>query len=169
MRKNLLSKIAKASIIALPCSIFFSYHPLMYFGEDKLMHYELSVALIALVLFDIIAVLYLLKNRKTLKKAPKRFMILTALFPIYATLSVLWSSSKVHGFLAAGVVWAIYLAVNIQQQVYQNFLRRQHRVLRNLLAAMYPRFDGRQPRHHAHVRRLRLPYFRLPASKWLYG
>ena len=123
MKNNLLTKIAKASVIILPCSIFFSYHPLMYFGEDKLMHYELSVALIALVLFDIIAAIYFLANRKLLKKAPKRFMILTALFPFYATVSILWSSSKIHGFLAAGVIWAIYLAVNAFYWLYKDFFK----------------------------------------------
>lgn len=123
MKNNLLTKIAKASVIILPCSIFFSYHPLMYFGEDKLMHYELSVALIALVLFDIIAAIYLLANRKLLKKAPKRFMILTALFPFYATVSILWSSSKIHGFLAAGVIWAIYLAVNAYYWLYKDLFK----------------------------------------------
>ncbi|MDO4760070.1 MAG: O-antigen ligase family protein [Candidatus Saccharibacteria bacterium] len=123
MKNNLLKKIAKASIIILPCSIFFSYHPLMYFGEDRLMHYELSLALIALVLFDIIAAIYLFVNRKTLKKAPKRFIILAALFPIYATLSILWSSSKVHGLLAAGIIWAIYLAVNAYFWLYKDLFK----------------------------------------------
>ena len=123
MKKNLLQKIAKASMIILPCSIFFSYHPLFYFGADGLMHYELSLALIALVLFDIIAAIYLIFNRELLKKAPKRFLIITALFPIYATLSILWSSSKTHGFFAAGIIWAIYLAVHAYGWVYQDLLK----------------------------------------------
>ncbi|MBR6965380.1 O-antigen ligase family protein [Candidatus Saccharibacteria bacterium] len=123
MKKNLLTKIAKASMIILPCSIFFSYHPLFYFGADSLMHYELSLALIALVLFDIIAAIYLILNRELLKKAPKRFLIVTALFPIYATLSILWSSSKLHGFFAAGIIWAIYLAIHAYGWVYQDLLK----------------------------------------------
>ena len=123
MKKNLLQKIAKASIIVLPCSIFFSYHPLFHFGSDGLMNYELSLALIALVLFDIIAIIYLIFNRKLFKKAPKCFMILTALFPLYATISILWSSSKMHGFLAAGILWAIYLAVNAFYWLYQDLFK----------------------------------------------
>lgn len=123
MKKNLLQKIAKASMIILPCSIFFSYHPLFHFGSDGLMNYELSLALIALVLFDIFAIVYLCLNRALLKKAPKRFLIVTALFPIYATLSILWSSSKMHGFFAAGIIWAIYLAVHAYGWVYQDLLK----------------------------------------------
>lgn len=123
MKKNLLQKIAKASMIILPCSIFFSYHPLFHFGSDGLMNYELSIALVALVLFDIFAIIYLALNRSILKKAPKRFLIITALFPIYATLSILWSSSKIHGLLAAGIIWAIYLAAHAYGWVYQDLLK----------------------------------------------
>ena len=52
-----LNKIFKYLVLLLPAALFLSYQPLMHFGSDNAMNFELSVPLVWLVLFDLVVVI----------------------------------------------------------------------------------------------------------------
>ena len=121
VKQKKIDLIAKWAIILLPCSIFFSYHPLIYLGANSLMNFELSLPLIYLVLFSIFSIFYFVINHKSLmKNISWRTLLITAVLPLYATLSILWSDSKMHGFLAAGILWTLYITVNSLLWIYRD-------------------------------------------------
>ena len=90
----------------LPCVLFFSYYPIISFGSDESMNFEISLPLIWLVIFDVMA-LCVLAKRRMLKGVWQKWMWL--LFPLYVTLSVVWSLNFVRGSLTVGILWMIYL------------------------------------------------------------
>ena len=91
----------------LPCVLFFSYYPIISFGSDESMNFEISLPLIWLVIFDVMA-LCVLAKRRMLKGVWQKWMWL--LFPLYVTLSVVWSLNFVRGSLTVGILWMIYFA-----------------------------------------------------------
>ena len=115
-------RFIKLLILLLPCTLYFSYHPLIYLGSSQLMNFELSLPLIFLVIYAISAFIYFFENRRTLcKTCPRKIITILALFPLYATISIFWSRSPVHGFLASGILWLIYIAVISFVWLYRDF------------------------------------------------
>ncbi|MBR3144142.1 O-antigen ligase family protein [Candidatus Saccharibacteria bacterium] len=102
------SKIYKILLMLFPVVLYFSYFPVISLGSDSTMYYELSLPLIYLVVFDIVATV-LMWVRGKLGLYVKKWPYL--LFPIFASLSILWSSNVVRGVLTAGVLWAVFIAV----------------------------------------------------------
>lgn len=111
-----LAKILWWFIYALPAILFFSYHPVIKLGANASMNFELSLPLIWLLLFDLgaFALLIMLGWRRRPAKLPgisdRRFFLL-ALFPLYLTLSVVWSENPLRGLLTAGVMWLVFFAI----------------------------------------------------------
>ena len=103
-----LSKIYRVLLMFLPVVLYFSYFPVISLGRDDTMNFELSLPLIYLVMFDV-AGLVLLGFRGKLLLFVKKWVYL--LFPIFASLSILWSSNIVRGVLTAGIMWALFVAV----------------------------------------------------------
>ena len=103
-----LSKIYRALLIFLPAVLYFSYFPVISLGRDDTMNFELSLPLIYLVVFDVVG-LVLMGFRGKLSLFVKKWVYL--LFPIFASLSILWSSNIVRGVLTAGIMWALFVAV----------------------------------------------------------
>ena len=58
-----LNKIFKWLVCILPGVLFFSYQPLMRLGANESMNFEISLPLIWLVVFDVVAV-WLMGRRK---------------------------------------------------------------------------------------------------------
>lgn len=106
MRK--LSKIYKILLMLFPVVLYFSYFPVISLGRDESMNFELSLPLVYLVIFDIVAT-FLVVVRGKLGLYVKKWQYL--LFPIFASLSILWSSNVVRGVLTTGVMWAVFIAV----------------------------------------------------------
>ena len=102
-----LNKVFKGLIYALPAVLFFSYYPIIAFGSDNTMNFELSLPLIWLVLFDLVS-LVLLVREKRLGGIFKWWTML--LFPIFASLSLIWSLNLVRGILTVGIMWLVYFA-----------------------------------------------------------
>lgn len=134
---KLLRKVFLILAYLMPAVLFFSYYPLISLGKNHTMNFELSLPLIWLVLFDIIAFiilihLYLQKRsappRPTSRTHPqkrarrnawgpdfkgisdKRFFLFS-LFPFYATISAFWSLNPTRAILTAGVLWLTFFAV----------------------------------------------------------
>ena len=103
-----LSKIYRVLLMFLPVVLYFSYFPVISLGRDDTMNFELSLPLIYLVMFDV-AGLVLMGFRGKLLLFVKKWVYL--LFPIFASLSILWSSNIVRGVLTAGIMWALFVAV----------------------------------------------------------
>ena len=94
----------------MPVALFFSYEPVMTLGTSESMNFELSIPLIFLVLFDLLIVVMMVKKKILFKDFRRKWVWL--LFPVWLSLSVLWSMNFVRGVLTAGIVWLIYLAID---------------------------------------------------------
>ena len=104
---NKSESVFRFLVYILPGVLFFSYYPLIHFGSDASMNFEISLPMIWLVLFDLLA-LWLLIKKKLFKKI-FRFWYLF-LLPAFLTLSVAWSLNMIRGVLTVGILWLIYLA-----------------------------------------------------------
>ena len=100
-------KVYRFLIYLLPAVLFFSYYPLIKLGESGSMNFELSLPIVWLGVFDLVALAILLK-KKLLKGIFKKWQWL--LFPGFLTLSVFWSLNFLRGVLTVGILWAIYFA-----------------------------------------------------------
>lgn len=130
-----LRRLFFGSLYLLPVMLFFSYHPVLKFGENSSMNFELSLALIWLVWFDLVSLCALLalhftspRRAQKPSKSPKssktftalgynfpgisdRRIFLCSLFPFFATLSIFWSANPLRAALTAGIIWLVFFAV----------------------------------------------------------
>ncbi len=127
-----IRKTYKFLLLLFPAVLYFSYFPVITLGHDETMNFELSMPLIWLVLFDIVA-LVLMGLQKKLVLFVQKWIYL--LFPVFAGLSIIWSDNILRGVLTAGIMWALYVAVfatlalkdeilnsNFQQKMLKAFL-----------------------------------------------
>ena len=105
-----LNKIFKYFVYVMPVVLFFSYEPVMRLGVSESMNFELSIPLIWLVLFDVLVVIMMARKKLLLRDFKKKWAWL--LFPIWLSLSVLWSMNFIRGILTAGIIWLLYLAID---------------------------------------------------------
>ena len=103
-----INKIYTFLIYVLPAVLFFSYYPIISFGANENMNFEISLPLIWLVFFDVIAFDILVK-KKLLQKILRKWQ--WWLLPIFMSFSVLWSPNLVRGILTMGILWLIYFAI----------------------------------------------------------
>ncbi len=107
------SKLTLILLTLLPLALFFSYYPVISLGSDATMNFEFSIALIALLAFDIVALIDLLKNYRFKKDYPgltDRQIFILSWFPFFATASIFWSLNPLRATLTAGILWALYFA-----------------------------------------------------------
>ena len=104
-----LNKLFKYFVYLAPGVLFFSYQPLMHFGSDSSMNFELSVPLVWLILFDLLVFVMMIKKKVLFRDFGKWWVWL--LFPVWLLLSVFWSLNIVRGLLTVGVLWLLYFAV----------------------------------------------------------
>ena len=107
---NGLFCLFKFLLYVLPLCLFLSYHPVIKLGESETMYFELSVAEIWLVVFDAVAVAEMVRQKKLFDGLRRRRWWMWLLFPVWVTLSVVWSLNMVRGVLTAGMMWLVILA-----------------------------------------------------------
>ncbi len=107
-RGRVLEKVFSCLLLILPVILFFSYYPLIHFGSDEAMNFEISLPIIWLVVFDVVAVVMIVQRKVLLKDFRKWWMWL--LFPVFLSLSVIWSLNPLRGVLTVGMLWLIYIA-----------------------------------------------------------
>ena len=107
-KQSNLEKIYRIFLCAVPAVLFFSYWPWINFGANNTMNFELSLPLIWLVLFDVLAFVLIVK-RKLLKEILSKWVWL--LFPVFLTISIVWSQDKLRSILIMGILWLLYFAV----------------------------------------------------------
>ena len=98
-------------VYVLPFTLMFSYYPIITLGQNASMNLELSVPLVWLVVFDVLAVYLMARRRVLFSFFAVRGRWLWLLFPLFLTLSVIWSLNVLRGILVVGILWLIYLAV----------------------------------------------------------
>ncbi len=107
---NGLFCLFKFLLYVLPLCLFLSYHPVLKLGESETMYFELSVAEIWLVVFDAVAVAEMVRRKKLFVGLRQKRWWMWLLFPVWLTLSVVWSLNMVRGVLTAGMMWLVILA-----------------------------------------------------------
>lgn len=126
------NKILWGLVFALPAVLFFSYYPIIRLGNNSSMNFELSVPLIWLVVFDLLAFATMILRWSQMHKGSNpaakeqlrntkrginfpgisdRKIFLLSLFPFFATLSIFWSMNPVRAILTAGIIWLLFFAV----------------------------------------------------------
>ncbi|MBR3264024.1 O-antigen ligase family protein [Candidatus Saccharibacteria bacterium] len=103
-----VNKVYTFLIYILPVVLFFSYYPIISFGRNESMNFEISLPLIWLVVFDVLAFGILVK-KKLWRRILEKWQWL--LLPIFMSFSVLWSPNLVRGILTMGILWLICFAV----------------------------------------------------------
>ncbi len=100
-------KICKALLILFPLVFFFSYFPIISFGSNDYMNFELSLPEIWLVLFFIIS---LPQVKDIYNYYGKKKLLITAVLPAYFSLTILWSENRPRALLTAGLFWLLVFA-----------------------------------------------------------
>ena len=104
-----MKKLFRILVCVLPAVLYFSYYPLIHFGESESMNFEISLPLIWLVLFDLTVMMLIARKRDFWRGILKYWMWL--LLPVWLSLTVIWSQNVVRGLLTAGIMWLLYFAV----------------------------------------------------------
>lgn len=118
-KNNFLEKFYRGLIYVLPAVLFFSYYPLIHFGASESMNFEISLPIIWLVLFDVVALLLMIKQKLLFKNLKKKWVWL--LFPGFLTISVLWSLNSLRGLLTVGILWLVYFAIDAMSSLKGKF------------------------------------------------
>ena len=106
-----LSRVFKTFVLLLPFVLLFSYHPIIPLGGNESMNFELSLPLLWLIFFDLVGLVLLICRDGFLKSVEgiiKKWKWL--LFPLFLTISCLWSLNILRGILTVGILWLIYFA-----------------------------------------------------------
>ena len=123
-------KLYRILFVGLPAALYLSYYPVIPLGSDATMNFELSVALLWLVATALCGVGALASRGELWAAVCKwvRRKWLWMLFPVWVTLSVIWSLNMVRGALTVGVVWLIMIAVvemiELREMVADEWVRR---------------------------------------------
>ncbi len=132
MKKLNIETIKKYFIYALPVALYFSYYPLIKIGENSAMNFELSLTVIWLFLFSIISIPKVIFFIKENYRKKRILIIISALFPLYSSITILWSSNLVRSILTAGMSWCVWLSIlsiiiflkeNDKQLIKNNFFK----------------------------------------------
>ncbi len=107
---RILTRTFNWLLYIMPVALVFSYHPVMRLGASESMNFELSVALVWLVVFDVVAaILFCYRGISWREFWRKKWAWL--LFPLFVTVSLFWTENLVRGILTVGILWLIYIAV----------------------------------------------------------
>lgn len=103
-----MKKLIKYLLCWLPLGLFFSYYPVISLGGNESMNFELSVPLIWLVVFDLVAFVQMVREKRLLNGLKGKWGWL--LFPVWVTLTLFWSFNVVRGVLTVGIMWLVFFA-----------------------------------------------------------
>ncbi len=99
----------KGFLYVLPLVLFFSYRPVISLGSSESMNFELSLPLIWLVLFDLLALVMMVIRKRLLRGLRGKWWI-WILLPVWLTVSLIWSLNVTRGVLTVGILWLILFA-----------------------------------------------------------
>ena len=103
-------KIVKSLIYLAPIVFFFSYYPVFTIASTDSMNLEFNLPELWLIIFCIFS-LPSLKSAFNFYRDQKKFFLIF-LFPLYATLSIIWSPNRLRALLTAGLlILSLYAAL----------------------------------------------------------
>lgn len=108
LKKLQKDKLTKSEIytLFLPVAVWFSYFPLIHFGNIAGANIELSIILIYLVGFVLIHLDAILKNHKQL--IGNKAVVLVGVFVGWSLVSLLWTSNLSRGLLTLAIILVLY-------------------------------------------------------------
>src|SRR5690606_22289151 len=80
-----------------PVFLWFSFHPFIRFGRDSTMNYEISIAVVYIVILMLAGVWVIIKNWPNLVKS--KAVILVGLLMLVMAASLIWTPNPIRGFL----------------------------------------------------------------------
>ena len=93
-------------LLLMPFMVFFSFRPMLYFGQSHGMHFEISLLEIFLVLFVLANLRAIWQNRENLLRCKAAWLVLA--FCALNTLSLLWTPNFIKGLLISGIIWLLF-------------------------------------------------------------
>jgi len=90
----------------MPLMIFFSFYPMINLGMSHGMHFEISLLEAYLVLFVLVNLSSIWRNRVALLRS--RAVQLVFVFCAFSTLSLFWTPNFIKGFLICGILWLLF-------------------------------------------------------------
>ena len=124
-----LSAFEKLWLLA-PVAVWFSYRPLIRFGENSSMYFELSVAVVYMALLAIVGIPIIWRSKSELIKS--RAAQLAAGFVLISGISLLWTENLTRGVLTFGIIgalFAVFLASLVMSRQLQKLLPQLWSVL----------------------------------------
>lgn len=126
IRKKLeLSKVKIGAFeflwLIAPIFLWFSYQPLFKLGQDSTMYFELSLALVYMLILAFVGLPMIWRNKNKLSR--NKGAILAGLLLLFTTVSLFWTPNLVRGVLTVGVlgiIYLIYLAVIAEKERIRN-------------------------------------------------
>ena len=104
-----MKKWLRGLICVLPAALFLSYYPLIQFGSDATMNFEISVPMIWLLIFDFLATIEVIRLKKY-RLVRKTWWYL--LLPGFVSLSLIWTANFTRGLLTVGLMWMVVVAIS---------------------------------------------------------
>ena len=104
---NLQLSLFDKTLLFAPIFIWFSYYPIISFGNDSTMNFELSLTLIYVVILAILAILEIIKQYKKLLK--NRAVLLVGFFIFWQFLTLFWTANLTRGILTFGIWFLLFL------------------------------------------------------------
>ena len=139
-RKNPLTSLRLALFYSFPATLFFSYFPVISLASSDSMHLELSLPLVWLFLFSVLSLkdfaVILLASLKSFKKhsfLKSALPLLPLLFPLYLSLTILWSTNPLRAGLTSGILWCLYISIYIIIWHFASCSRLNRALLGNIL------------------------------------
>ncbi|MBQ7802620.1 O-antigen ligase family protein [Candidatus Saccharibacteria bacterium] len=120
--QNFPSKLTKFRLFLLysfPVVLFFSYYPVIRLGASESMNFELSLPLIWLFFFSVLSLKDFFRSLRNFYKS-SRVKLLFLLFPLYLSVSLLWSANPLRGVLTVGILWCLVVTTVV---FFTTFLR----------------------------------------------
>lgn len=111
-----LSLLQKAWLLA-PVAVWWSYQPLLSFGQNGTMYFELSLTLLYVVALALMGVPSVWRAQAALLKS--RVVWLASCFVLISFASLAWTPNGLRGVLTAGVLaalWLVFLAAVAQKK-----------------------------------------------------
>lgn len=118
--------------------LFFSYHPVIPLAKTDSMNLEFSLPLLWLMLFSLLSLPSVIKTFQKAFLYPKHkqnlALFFSLVFPLYSSLSILWSKNQLRAVLTSGIIWCIYSSLlTFSKIIVLNKYQLEKQIKRNLL------------------------------------
>ena len=90
-----------------PICVWLSYRPVISLGADGTMNYELSIALIYVVVLAMVGLPTTWRHRR--KLVANKAAVVIGLFTLWSSVTSLWSANLTRGILTSGILWCLCL------------------------------------------------------------